>query len=84
MARPLTEKRVAGVASMCKALDIPCVALVGSIGEGADRCLDLGITSYFSICSRPLSLDEAMRDAESLLIDVTARIMRLRGIRDVL
>ena len=73
-------KTVAGVAAMCKQLKIPCVALVGSIGEGAESCLEQGITSYFSICSRPMTLNEAVSDVTALLADTATRVLRLHSV----
>ncbi len=70
-------KAVAGVAKLCKELGVPCVALAGSIGDGADTMIAHGLTAYFSICSRPMSLDEAMRDASSLLQLGAANAVRL-------
>ena len=70
-------KTVAGVAALCQSMGVPCVALVGSIGEGAEACLQHGVTSYFSVCPRPLTLAEAMLDAGELLKDTAARVLRL-------
>jgi len=73
----LGGKTAVSVARACKELNVPCVALVGAIGEGADGSLAEGVTSYFSICDKPMPLDEAIRDAARLLESTTDRVMRL-------
>jgi glycerate kinase len=56
--------------------------LAGSIGEGAEACLEHGVTSYFGICSRPMTLEEAMGDAAPLLADVAFRVVEFfRSVR---
>ncbi|MBV8781145.1 MAG: glycerate kinase [Phycisphaerae bacterium] len=70
-------KTVAGVARLCRELHIPCIALAGAIGEGADACLDMGVTSYFGISDGPRSLEDAIRDARPLLSSLVSRIVRL-------
>jgi glycerate kinase len=55
---------------------VPCVALVGSVVEGAERAIGEGVTSYFSICDRPMELEEAMERAEELLSNIARNIAR--------
>jgi glycerate kinase len=75
-AQTLDGKVVAGVALRCKAAGVRCVALIGGVGEGAEKLFDHGLTSYFAIVDRPMSLDEAMRDAPSLLEQAARNVIR--------
>jgi glycerate kinase len=77
-ASSLGGKTTVGVARICRERGVPCVALVGSVGEGAERAIGEGLTAYFSICDRPMSLDEAVRDASELLSRITTHLVRLR------
>lgn len=67
----------AGVARLAKKHNIPVIALVGSIGEGAQLVLQQGIDAYFSIIPRPMTLAESMNDAKNLLADLAEQCARL-------
>lgn len=69
-------KAPAAVARACRDAGKPCIALAGSIGVGAEQLLDQGLTSYFSLIPRPMSLAEARDDAAALLSDLAFRVMR--------
>jgi glycerate kinase len=58
-------------------MDIPCVALVGSIGEGAERSKEEGMTAYFSIANRPMTLADSMIHAPELLATTAEFVTRL-------
>lgn len=60
-------KVVAGVGSVCRSVGVPCIALAGSIGEGAEVVHREGVDAVFSLCHRPMSLAEALDDAAALL-----------------
>ena len=60
-------KTAVGVARLARSLGCPTLALVGTIGPGAEAVLDEGIDAYFSICPGPISLDEAVARASTLL-----------------
>jgi glycerate kinase len=77
-ASSLGGKTAVGVARLCRDARVPCVALVGGVGEGAEGSLDEGLSAYFSICDRPMSLDEAVRDAGELLARAATNVVRLR------
>src|SRR5690606_7312892 len=62
-------KTPAGVASLAKERGIPCIAIAGSLGKGYEALYDVGITAAFAITSRPMTLEEAQRDAADLLTD---------------
>ena len=73
-ALPILPSGVGAVAAKC---GVPAVCLSGGIGEGADQLYEHGITAMFSIANRPLSLDEAMRDAARLLMEAAENAVRL-------
>lgn len=60
-------KTAVGVARLARSLGCPTLALVGSIGPGAEDAIGEGIDAYFSICPGPIGLDEAVGRAGELL-----------------
>jgi glycerate kinase len=70
-------KAVWGVAAACREAGVPCVALAGAI-ENADRLLGRdGLTAAFSICNRPMTLEDSMARAAGLLSDAAAGVLRV-------
>ncbi len=49
-----------GVAGLAKKYGKPVIALCGCIGDGAESCIDYGITAYFSITPGAVALEEAL------------------------
>ena len=76
-AQSASGKTTAGVARLCRELGVPCLAIAGSIGDGAEQMMAEGLTAYFGICNRPMTLDEAMRNAPDLLATTAANVFRL-------
>ncbi|NJO67517.1 MAG: glycerate kinase, partial [Rhodospirillales bacterium] len=70
-------KAPAGVGEMAKAHGIPCVAIAGSIGEQLGGLSEAGIDAVFSLCSRPMTLEDALRDAAPLLAAAAEQVTRL-------
>lgn len=68
-------KVVHGVGRVAREANVPVVAICGSIGPGAERCLEL-VRSYFSIVNRPMTLDVALTDAPSLLRETAGNVVR--------
>jgi glycerate kinase len=74
-------KVVAGVARAARAAGVPAIALAGSIEEGAEAALRaIGLTAALPILDGPLSLEEAMQAAATLLEAAAERAMRLVAI----
>lgn len=71
----LSGKAVLGVAKAAAAHGVPTHALVGRLGEDAQRTLDAGLTAYHEIAAG-LPEDEAMRCAAELLQAATAARLR--------
>ena len=73
-------KTLSGVAGVARDQSIPVVALAGSLGQGAELVYDIGIDAVVPICSGPMTLPEAMQNAEALLADAAERALRLMRI----
>jgi glycerate 2-kinase len=54
-------KTVGGVARICREMNVPCIALVGTVGEGAEKISEQGLNAYIAICDRPTNSEEARR-----------------------
>ena len=66
-----------GVARIAAAAGVPVIALAGSLGEGYQQLYDAGIQAAFSLAPGPLSLQQAMSNAEQLLSARSEDIARL-------
>ena len=66
-----------GVAKVAKSRGIPVFCLSGGLGEGANDVLEQGIDAVMSICDRPLSLEECMRDGSGLIEAGVERLCRI-------
>lgn len=66
-----------GVAKLAKRYGVPVIALVGSIGEGAEDVLGCGVDAYFSLVPRPMNLNECIDLAELLLTDLAEQCARM-------
>ncbi|MBE3581078.1 MAG: glycerate kinase [Thermoanaerobacteraceae bacterium] len=66
-----------GVARLAGKYGIPVVALVGSIGEGANAVLEQGIKGFMSIVPRPVTLSFCLENAAELLADAAERLVLL-------
>ncbi|WP_422484970.1 glycerate kinase [Gudongella sp. DL1XJH-153] len=74
-----------GVARKAKKFNKPVVAVVGSRGDDVCEVYDLGIDFIQDIITKPMTLSEAMNNAEMLLINAgedVGRLMKLRGFSD--
>lgn len=65
-----------GVARMAKDRNIPCFALVGSVGGGEKELHTEGMTAIYSIVPGPIALEAAMADGGNLLAAAAARLGR--------
>ncbi|KAF2251363.1 glycerate kinase [Trematosphaeria pertusa] len=70
-------KITAEVAKRASEKGIRVVALAGTIGSGADDCYESGIDAFSSILKAPVSLDEAIKNTETLLRDCAENAMRM-------
>ena len=70
-------KAPVGVAKVAKQFGVPVFCISGGLGDGADDVLAQGIDATMSICSRPLSLEECMRDGATLIEEAATRLCRI-------
>ncbi len=63
-----------GVGNHAQKFGIPCIGLSGSLGDGAEKILNHGIHSLHCIIDRPMSLHEAMDNAETLYYNAAVRM----------
>jgi glycerate 2-kinase len=73
----LRNKGPFGVAKRAAAHGVPVVALGGGIARDVTDQDFPAFAAMFSICSRPISLEQAMRDAGPLLAAASERVVRL-------
>jgi len=70
-------KTISGVARLSQQQRVPVVAIVGSIGDGADLLYRSGLTSIVSLVPCPVSLQDAMEQGRGMVADTAERVMRL-------
>ena len=71
----VTGKACIGVAQAAAMQNVPTIALVGSIGPGAEKCLTAGLDDYLLI-GEGLPAEESIRRAASLLTETAARLAK--------
>jgi glycerate 2-kinase len=78
-AQTLGGKAIVGICRRAKHYNIPVVALVGGLGADVTTTAltQAGIAAVLPITPRPMPLEEAMSDAETLLADAAERLMQL-------
>lgn len=67
----------AEVAKRAKRYELPVIALVGTVGEGAEMNLGQGIDYYSSILTHPCQLSEAIAQTTTLLTNAAEQVARL-------
>jgi len=75
-AQSLAGKAPIGVARLCKQVGIPCVAIVGTEGDGAEEALNEGIGQILPLHDGSMPLEESIRSAPRLLADAAVRAIR--------
>lgn len=73
----LRNKGPFGVARRAAARGVPVVALGGGIASDMTDADFPAFAGMFSICARPMSLEQAMREAQPLLATAAERVVRL-------
>ncbi|MDO4784862.1 MAG: glycerate kinase [Propionibacteriaceae bacterium] len=74
----------AEVARRSKRYGKPVIAFAGSIGKGASAVHDVGIDAVVGMIPVPMTLAEAIENADELLADATERALRLVALGCVL
>ncbi|KAL8674240.1 MAG: hypothetical protein Q9168_001365 [Polycauliona sp. 1 TL-2023] len=67
----------AEVARRAKIHGLPVIALAGTVGRDADVNYGVGIDAFASILQRPVSLETAIAEAETLLVESAESAMRM-------
>jgi glycerate kinase len=65
------------IARRAKRHGLPVIAIVGTIGDGAEKNLAAGLDAYFTIAEGPSSLKEEMKNAPRLVQQATEQVLRL-------
>jgi glycerate kinase len=58
-------------------LNIPVLAITGGLGEGWESVLQHGINGIIPIIDQPMTLPEAIRNADRLVSTTTERTIRI-------
>lgn len=66
-----------GIGMRCKAKGIPAVAIVGGMGEGAEKIYEFGIESMMTTIHGTMSIEEAMERAGELYRNAAVRTFRM-------
>ena len=69
-------KAPGGVGAAAKALGIPCFAIAGAVGSELGELHETGIDAVFSLCTGPMTLDDAMENTQHHLARVTEQAVR--------
>ena len=70
-------KVMSGVGMRAKKNGIPAVGLCGSLGKGAMDICSFGIDSLMTTVNAPMTLDDALDNAEALYYEAAVRMFRL-------
>lgn len=74
-------KTIFGISTLAKKYDIPVIALVGCIAEGAEAMYDHGVTSMFSILPVSCTVEEALQTGQHNLTQTSQNIARILGLK---
>ncbi|WP_341523625.1 glycerate kinase [Pseudomonas sp. G.S.17] len=76
-AQTLRGKTPFGVARVAKRAGVPVIVLAGTLGEDYANLYEHGISAAFALASGPMTLEQACRDAPTLLHDRARDLARL-------
>lgn len=76
----MNGKAAMGVAGRAAAFGVPTVAIVGSAGQGADRCLSAGLRAYHTLVDEAGGVERAIAEAEPLLETLAERVVSGRSV----
>ncbi|MEY8352779.1 glycerate kinase [Lachnospiraceae bacterium 54-53] len=66
-----------GIGMRCRAKGIPALAIVGGMGEGAEKIYEFGIESIITTINGIMPIEEAMERAEELYRSAAVRAFRM-------
>lgn len=64
-----------GVSRRARAKGVPCIALAGCLGKGAELCLDEGISAYYACGPAGRDMEELRRCCRSELAGLAAKVL---------
>lgn len=70
-------KVMQGVGIHTKKMGIPCIGLSGSLGKGAEEIFAYGVDALQCTVDHPMTLEEAMCNAETLYYHAAVRMFRM-------
>lgn len=76
-AQTVRGKTAYGVAIAAKQAGIPAIVVAGSVGNGVEALYEHGVHAVFSMIDRPMTMGEAVVEADHLLANAAERIVRL-------
>ena len=65
-----------GVSKYAKQVNVPCIAICGTVGKGADQTYDYGITSIYSSVNKIQTLEHALDNAKENLEFISDTVIR--------
>lgn len=66
-----------GVAQLAKKYDLKVIGIAGTLGKDHQMLYSQGFDSLFSIVDKPMTLQEAIENADNLLESIAERVMRI-------
>ena len=66
-----------GVGMRCKAKNVPAVAIVGGMGNGAEKIYEFGVESIITTINGAMPIEEALERAEELYSNAALRLFRM-------
>ena len=73
-------KVMSGVGRRSKAHGLPVLAIVGGMGEGAERVYECGVDSMITTINSAMPIEDALEQAESLYRSAARRLMRILAV----
>lgn len=70
-------KVLSGVGKAAKRRQIPCIAIVGGLGEGAMEICRYGVDSLMTTINGPMTIEDAMANAEELFLNAARRMFSM-------
>ncbi len=70
-------KAPVGIARRCRAASVPVIAVVGSMGPGAEGFYAEGLTGVVPAVNGVMTLEDALNHAEALFLDALERTFRM-------
>lgn len=70
-------KVASGIGKRAKERGVPAFAIVGGMGDGAEKIYDVGISSVIPTVNKPMTLDDAIKNAEILYENAAERLLRI-------